>query len=161
MDGYQTPPTYAVETAEYTGGGERNHRIDYILGVLFNQAEMARFNRFFPQAAKQQEVILEPERMTFHQYQQLKIVKQEEDQMLRISGEPHSQVMNRLNYYAEVMDVFEQMEPTYLELSLLLTESMPDDALLFRQRAQRANISEMYAMFHQARRLLQMNQLHP
>lgn len=69
--------------------------------------------------------------------------------------------MNRLNYYAEVMDVFEQMEPTYLQLSLLLTESMPDDALLFRQRAQRCNISEMYNMFHEARQLLQMNQLHP
>ena len=166
MDGYQTPPTYATETCEYTGSEARNQRIDYILGVLFNQTEMSRFNRFFPEAAEQiqmeqQEVILEPERMKFRQYLQLKVVKQEEEMMLRRSGEPHSQVMNRLNYYAEVMEVFEQMEQTYIQLSLQLMETMPDDGLLFRQHIQNCNIVEMNAMFIEARQLLLGNQLIP
>ena len=166
MDGYQTPPAYAVESCEYTGGEERNQRLNYILGILFNETEMERFNRFFPQAVKQmrfeqQEVILEPERMTFQQYLQLKILKQEEEQMLRTSGEPYSQVMNRLKYYEQVMDVFKQMEQTYLEISLLLSESMPDEAVLFRQQIQRCNVSEMHTMFQDARLLLQMNLLHP
>ena len=167
MDGYQTPPENDIETGVYyTGSEERNQRIDDILGVLSNHADRVVFNRFFPQAVEpshieQQEAVLEPETMKFRQYLQLKIIKQEEEQILRMSGEPYSQVMSRLNYYAEVMGVFEQMEQTYIQLSLLLVESMPDEGLLFSQRIHHCNISEMYAMFHEARQLLQRNQLKP